>query len=86
MIEEIINVSVEIVDVIDVAVEINPEGSGEGGDATVENSDQTYQETVPAGDTLVLPDQEANVYLDDALVETVSYPAMTDPEINIIWT
>ncbi len=85
MAEEIINVAVEVSNVIDVAVEINPQSTGPSGDATVENSDQTYQETVGAGYTLVLPDQEIDVLLDGVLIETVTYPAMTEPEIEIIW-
>lgn len=53
--------------------------------ATVHNSDNSYLEEVASGGDLELPDQSLPIYLDGELVETVTYPAMTEPTIDIIW-
>ena len=55
-------------------------------DSTTENSDQSYQIGVPAEGTLVLPDDDFDVYLDGALQSSVSDPAITNTTINILWT
>lgn len=52
---------------------------------TVENSDQSYQQSVASGGTLVLPDRSIDINLDGVTVNTVTYPAMTEPNITIVW-
>ena len=52
---------------------------------TVENSDQSYQQSVASGGTLVLPDRSIDINLDGVTVSTVTYPAMTEPNITIVW-
>jgi hypothetical protein len=54
-------------------------------DATVENSDQSYTDTVASGDTLVLPDTEYNFYLDGVLVDTQTIPSIKTETFNIVW-
>lgn len=61
------------------------QGGGSGGSATVENSNQSYQETLASGDTLVLHDETINIYVDNVLQESRIIPALTDTTINIIW-
>lgn len=61
-------------------------GGGPCEDATVENSDQTFQETIPAGDTLVLDDIEIEVYVGGNLEDTITIPAMVNTTLNINWT
>lgn len=56
-----------------------------GGDVVVQNSDVSYEETVPCGDTLILADYTINVYYDGVLEDTVTVPAMSDTTININW-
>lgn len=55
------------------------------GNATVQNSDETYSEVIPCGSTLLLPDQTINVYLDGVLQYSFTNPSITDNTINIVW-
>jgi hypothetical protein len=69
---------------VDISVEDsegNPKGSNVGGiwvvpngSTTVENSDQSYQETIPTGDTLVLPD----ITVTDSDGSTSTVPSVTN--------
>ena len=54
-------------------------------DATVENSDQSYTDTVASGATLVLPDTTYNFYLDGVLVDTQTIPSIKTETFNIVW-
>ena len=50
-----------------------------GGDATVENSDQTFQENIPAGDIYVLDDYEFEFQDQDGnVIDTQIRPAMVN--------
>lgn len=51
--------------------------------ATVENSDQSYQQTVASGGTLVLPDTTYNFYLNGVLKTTETVPALVDQDFEI---
>ncbi len=59
--------------------------SGGGSPVLVHNSDDSYSETVPCGNELLLDDYTINVIQDGVTVETVTVPAMTDVTINIEW-
>lgn len=55
-----------------------------GGDATVENSDATYTDTIPCGDTLVLPDTTINI--TDQFgnpLDTITFPVYSTVNIDI---
>jgi hypothetical protein len=52
---------------------------------TVQNSDDSYNEIVDCGDTLILPDTTYNVYLDSVLVATETAVTLANFDINIIW-
>ena len=72
------------------AIPIEPIIPGGGGcpeceDAIVTNSDDSYQDTIPCGSTLVLPDTTYNVYLDNVLVATQTGVTLGNFDINIIW-
>jgi hypothetical protein len=54
-------------------------------DATVENSTQSYQQTVASGGTLVLPDTDIEVYVDGILQATSTAPTLENNTINIVW-
>ncbi len=56
-----------------------------GENAIVRNSDNSYNQSVAGGDTLILADQTINVYLDGVLNSSTVYPAMTNPDVNLIW-
>jgi len=62
----------------------NPPSSG--GAAIVENSDGTYTASVNAGDTLVLPDTQVDVYVNGVLNASSSIVTLGNDNINIIWT
>jgi hypothetical protein len=57
--------------------------AGTGWSATVENSDQSYQEIVASGDTLVLPDIHYNINVNGVLNQSFDVPALKDLVINI---
>lgn len=67
---------------IQAVVEATSTGGG-GGNSTVENSDQSYQEEIICGDTLVLPDIEYNIFVNSVLNQSFSWPALKDLIINI---
>ena len=50
---------------------------------TVENSDASYEVAIASGDTLVLPDEEYEIYLDGNIVSTGSFPVYGNEVINI---
>jgi hypothetical protein len=53
-------------------------------DATVENSDATYTDTVVSGGTLILPDETINIVDEDGNpLDTITFPVYTDPNIDI---
>ena len=52
-------------------------------DATVENSDQSYSDTVASGGTLVLPDTSYDVYLNGNLKSSFSLITLKNDNINI---
>jgi hypothetical protein len=51
----------------------------------VENSDGSFSESIPSGDTYILPDTTYNVYLNEELVATETGVTLADFDINIIW-
>jgi hypothetical protein len=52
-------------------------------DATVENSNATYTDTVPSGGSLVLPDTDYDIYVNGLFNTTVSLPTLDTNTINI---
>ena len=54
-------------------------------DATVENSDDTFELSIPSGGSEILDDYTINTYVDDVLEDTQTVSAMNDIEINVIW-
>lgn len=64
---------------------ISPPPSVTCEDATVENSDASYSDTVASGGTLILPDETYNVYLNGVLQSTTTSPALKTETINIVW-
>jgi hypothetical protein len=55
-----------------------------GGDATIENSDATYTDTIACGDTLVLPDTTINI--TDQFgnpLDTITFPVYSTVNIDI---
>jgi hypothetical protein len=63
----------------------NPPPSIECADATVVNSDASFSQNIPSGDTYILPDTTYNVYLNDELVATETGVTLADFDINIVW-
>lgn len=53
-------------------------------DATVTNSNETYNETVVSGGTLVLPDTTFEIYLDTIFSATTTLPTLDTNTLNII--
>jgi hypothetical protein len=58
-------------------------GGGVCADATVENSDLSYTDTVASGGTLVLPDTTYNIYVNAVLDQSFSVPTLKTETINI---
>jgi hypothetical protein len=54
-------------------------------DATVENSTQSYQQTVASGGLLILPDTDIEVYVDGVLQGSSTAPTLENNTINIVW-
>jgi hypothetical protein len=50
---------------------------------TVENSDESYQVSVDCGDTLILPDEALNIYVNAVLDQTLTYIPLSGEVINI---
>ena len=65
------------------AIPMNPIDPSEGNDVTVENSDQSYQVDVQCGDTLVLPDDTYEIYVNGVLDQSFTNPSIKDTTINI---
>ena len=63
----------------------NPPPSGDCYPATVTNSNGSFTQSIPSGDTYILPDTTFNVYVDEILQNTVTAPTLEATEINIIW-
>lgn len=65
---------------------INAEASADiiAPDSTVENSDASYTDTIPCGDTLVLPDETINItdQLGNVL-DTITFPVYSTVNIDI---
>lgn len=59
--------------------------SGECDPAIVENSDESFIESIASGATYILDDYNVKVYLDGVLVDTDTRPAMTNVTVNINW-
>lgn len=53
--------------------------------STVTNSNDTYNETINCGGTLVLPDTTIEVYLDSILQDTQTFATLSNETINIVW-
>lgn len=53
--------------------------------SNVSNSDDSYSVDVLSEQNLELPDRTIDVNLDGVTIETVTYPAMTEPDITILW-
>jgi len=62
---------------------MTPIDPSEGNDVTVENSDQSYQVDVQCGDTLVLPDDTYEIYVNGVLDQSFTNPSIKDTTINI---
>jgi hypothetical protein len=55
-------------------------------DATVENSDSSYTNTVASGGTLVLPDTTVEIFLDGASQGTSTFPTLEPTtNVNLTW-
>jgi len=52
-------------------------------DATVENSNASYTDSVASGGTLVLPDTTFEIYVNGVLDQSVTLPSITNQIINI---
>ena len=52
--------------------------------ATVRNSDSTYQSTVVSGGTLILPDTTYN-FIVNGVTTSVTIPSLIDETFNIVW-
>jgi hypothetical protein len=53
-------------------------------DATIINSDNTYTQTIASGATFTLPDETINIVdEDDVVIDTITFPVYTDPNIDI---
>lgn len=57
--------------------------TGDCADATVENSDASFSEQIPSGDTAILEDTIINVYVNGVLNQSITRPSMVDRTINI---
>lgn len=62
-----------------------PIHSNDCADALVVNSDGSFSQNIPSGDTYILPDTTYNVYLNEELVATETGVTLADFDINIIW-
>jgi hypothetical protein len=67
-----------------VPVDVTPFPAPSCADATVENSDGTYTETVASNGTLILPDTTYN-FIVNGVTTTVTIPSIKDETFNIVW-
>jgi hypothetical protein len=51
----------------------------------VVNTNASYSQTIQSGATLTLPDTTFNVQIDGSLVDTETYPTLSNQTINIAW-
>ncbi len=51
--------------------------------ATVENSDATYTDSVASGGLLVLPDETYNIFVNSVQVDSFTHPPLSPLTINI---
>jgi hypothetical protein len=63
----------------------NPSPSVQCADATVVNSDGTFNHSIASGDTYILPDTTYNVYVNEVLQNTITVSTLTTTDINIVW-
>lgn len=54
-------------------------------DAIVKNTDNSYNESVHSGNTLILPDTTFNVQIDGVQVASQTYPTLSTQIINLAW-
>jgi hypothetical protein len=57
-----------------------------GEDSTVKNSDNSFNQTIPSGDTYTLADTTFEIYLDGILSNTTILPSMVAETLNITLT
>lgn len=57
--------------------------SGTGLVATIENSDMSYVDTVASGGTLILPDTNVDIYVNNALNQSLTVVTLGNDVINI---
>lgn len=82
----VMSITFEVSSYGDCAIPMNPIVPGAGcAAATVENSDGSYSVSVASGGTLVLPDTTMNIYYDNVLTDTITFPTLANETINIIW-
>lgn len=62
-----------------------PPHSNDCAAALVVNSDGSFSQSIPSGDTYILPDTTYNVYLNEELVATETGITLADFDINIVW-
>lgn len=65
---------------------VTTSGGGGGGNASVQNSDASYNVTVPGGNTLVLDDNTYNLSIDGVLDQTSTGPSIKTQNIIITLT
>lgn len=69
-----------------VGSEVITSGGSGGPDATVQNSDNTYNVIVPGGNTLVLPDNTYNLSIDGVLDQSSTGPSIKNQNITVTLT
>jgi len=57
----------------------------EAPDATIQNSDMTYFDSLPSGSTNTISDTTYNIYVNSLLTQTTTIPSLKNETINIIW-
>lgn len=60
--------------------------SGPCAAATVKNSDNTFTQSIASGAIYTLADQSVEPFINAVSQGVTTYPAMTNPVINLIWT
>jgi hypothetical protein len=62
-----------------------PVHSNDCAPALVVNSDGSFSQSIPSGDTYILPDTTYNIYVNEILQNTITVPTLTTTDINIVW-
>jgi hypothetical protein len=57
----------------------------EAPDATIQNTDMTYFDSLPSGSTNTIADTTYNIYVNSLLTQTTTIPSLKNETINIIW-